>query len=193
MVLELRALGGLLSCGGGVERGQRGHPSHLPRPGSTPSYLQAKLPEQHVQCRVPQGHGGEEFLYPLAPPPLAATGRAFRWRPSAAPAPAWCPGLTPVPRAARTSTCRAGPAHRWAGACGRGTWPHRSGSGVSLWGWRVGGWKPKDGLSRAPACPAPRPRPSRGPASHSPTPTFLGGPSVPHLAPGPAAGGAPGW
>ena len=76
----------------------------------TPSYLKAKLPEQHVQRRVPQGHGWEEFFHPLASPPLAATAGGLRWGQLVDPAPLPAPRLTPAPKGARTSTCRAGPA-----------------------------------------------------------------------------------
>lgn len=62
-----------------MEEGPGGRPCE---PGSplpptpaclTPSYLKAKLPEQHIQRWVPQRHGWEEFFHPLASPPLAAT------------------------------------------------------------------------------------------------------------------------
>lgn len=70
-----------------------------------PSYLEAELLEQRVQRRVPQGHGGEELLHPLASPPLAAPGRdgALRRRGGApGPAPA------PAPRVPRPYPCAPG-------------------------------------------------------------------------------------
>lgn len=133
-LLGLRARGGLLSCGAGLRRvggargGWRSTPSPLPA-WLAPLYLEAKLPEQHVQRWVPQRHRREEFLHPLAAPPAAAGGHRSLGgaKQGPGPRPQGCPSLTPAPQAVRTSTCSAGPAHRWAAACGRGTWPRCAG------------------------------------------------------------------
>lgn len=133
VLLELRARGGLLSCGCRIEEGLWGpllwgRVTPATSPSLTPSHLKAKLSEQHVQRWVPQGHWWEEFLYPLASPPLAATGRDVQGLPELRPQlPTGHPGLTSAPQEVRTSTCSAGPASRWVAACGRGTWSRRSG------------------------------------------------------------------
>lgn len=138
VLLEPPARGGLLSCGTGWRKVRGGRPcgpgSPLPPTPAclTPSYLKAKLPEQHVQRRVPQGHGWEEFFHPLASPPLAATAWGLRRGQLADPAPLLAPRLTPAPKGARTSTCRAGPARMWVAAGGRGNWARGSGRGGSL-------------------------------------------------------------
>lgn len=79
VLLEPRARGGLLSCGTGWRRVwgvvpvSQGHPLPPTPACLTAPYLKAKLPEQHIQRWVPQGHRWEEFFHPLASPPLAAT------------------------------------------------------------------------------------------------------------------------
>lgn len=68
-------------------------------PSLTPSHLKAKLPEQRVQQRVPQGHGWEEFLYPLASPPPTATGQGIQVVPEpGSQCPCGAPALPLLPR-----------------------------------------------------------------------------------------------
>lgn len=91
VLLELRARGGLLSCGGRMEKGPWRWPLWaeitLPPPPAwlMPPYLEAKLSEQRVQRGVSQRHGWEEFFNPLASPPLAATGRGVQAVPQPSP------------------------------------------------------------------------------------------------------------
>lgn len=77
-LLGLRARGGLLSCGKESRKTSELR-SPLPSPSAwwTPSYLKPKLPEQCLQCWVPEGHGWEELLHPLPAPPPAATNESI--------------------------------------------------------------------------------------------------------------------